>query len=412
MITPSRRQFCSSLTASVVPLTEQTKATASDATTFQYDYQRSGYEPEASPPRSGLGLKWKRNFGDDRLTTPAITKNAIYVGDEGGALYSVDRNGGASRWRWTDGDQVATPTVDKNTLYVSTGDTIVTAFDATDGTVLWRHTPQTFRPDVAAPIVLENSIYAGSKDGSVYAFDKATGDVRWQFETDNHFWGPIATDGRRIYCGNTAGNVYALAVDTGDLIWQSKLHWITGGITLVDETVYAMDYSGRLGAYDLATGDEKWTSESDDGIVWSAPAATGDIIVYGEQDKTFDSAGYQVYAVDAVDGSRRWTQSFDNPIQSSLVIAGDTTLFATGGGTVHALDLATGDQRWKRPIHEDVWATPVVLDETIYVGGANGTLYAFEERQFPSAPDIGLGGGLLALLVGGAYAAWRSRTDS
>ncbi|MFC7167779.1 PQQ-binding-like beta-propeller repeat protein [Halospeciosus flavus] len=88
------------------------------------------------------------------------------------------------------------------------------------------------------------------------------------------------------------------------------------------------------------TGDERWhhVLDADDNFV-VAGGTTDRSTVYVTE---FD--GF-VLALDAADGSVRWSRQFEDATRSEPVVAGDSLLVA-GEGTLYALDRATGETRW------------------------------------------------------------------
>lgn len=84
-----------------------------------------------------------------------------------------------------------------------------------------------------------------------------------------------------------------------------------------------------------------------------------------------------VYAVDAVEGTTQWGQTYTETEQAGPTAVADGTVLAAVRGGVVALDPATGDQRWSFQCRRESGLT--VADGTVYLVGVDGdrpTLYA------------------------------------
>ncbi len=150
----------------------------------------------------------------------------------------------------------------------------------------WPSSPrQTF--DRAYHVVIADGrlFFGSSADHQVHALDAATGEERWTFFTD----GPVrltpAVASGRVFAVSDDGCLYALDAATGTLAWKRRggpsdevvlgndrfvSAWTArGGPTIVDDDVYwAAGIWPTDGifvmAVDAATGERKWTNDSDD----------------------------------------------------------------------------------------------------------------------------------------------------
>ena len=87
------------------------------------------------------------------------------------------------------------------------------------------------------------------------------------------------------------------------------------------DSVYVRDYD-RLIAYSRATGDEQWTYSADEGSL-SLPSLVGNTLVVQENAR--------VHAIDAGDGSARWTGNFAPSQQPfSTIVARDGEVYLPG----------------------------------------------------------------------------------
>lgn len=168
-----------------------------------------------------------------------------------------------------------------------------------NGTAKWTKT--TWGPILAAAAVgSDETVYVGSFDGNLYALDPDDGATRWTFETGDHLVGSVglgenatgSTDA--IYLGSTDGRMYAVN-PKGELMWK----------------------------YD--TGDPIRSSPA----VGLGPRGEHAGIVY------FGSGNGKVYALNAIDGQRRW--SFDTSAgEADLRDRNDVNSIALGTKGVYA----------------------------------------------------------------------------
>jgi outer membrane protein assembly factor BamB len=90
--------------------------------------------------------------------------------------------------------------------------------------------------------------------------------------------------------------------------------------------VYAGAYDGKVAAFDLATGDEIWSQDTELRLV-AGPGFGADILVFG-----------------------------------------------TGDGDLIALEASTGEQRWRVPVGSEVLATPAVSQNVVVFRSVDGRL--------------------------------------
>ena len=249
------------------------------------------------------------------------------------------------------------------------------------------------------------------EDEMVACYDKATGRPVWQHRDAARFWesnagaGPRATPALghgRVYTLGATGIVNALDAATGAVAWSRNAASDTGAKTpgwgfagsplVVGDTV-VIATSGRLVAYDAATGTPRWFGPRDgggyssphlvtlggvpqvlllngkgatsvaprdgkvlwshawpgDGIVQPALTADGDVLL-GTGSGMGTGAGIIRLAV-AHGGAgwtavERWTSSGLKPYYNDFVVH-EGHAYGFDGSILASIDLATGERRWK-----------------------------------------------------------------
>jgi outer membrane protein assembly factor BamB len=184
-------------------------------------------------------LIWSHQVDDKVVGAPAYSNGAVYVGTNGGRVYSLGARTGRERWHAESFSRFgrreyfyATPAVAYGRVFLGNTDGTVYAYGATTGHLLWARQAGTYV--YTAPAVWRNIVYVGSWDGYFSAIDARTGDFRWRFHAPGGIMGaPTVLDGlvyfstygrftqrhlRRVASGPRG--TFALNARTGDLIWQ------------------------------------------------------------------------------------------------------------------------------------------------------------------------------------------------
>ncbi len=165
------------------------------------------------------------------------------------------------------------------------------------------------------------------------------------------------------------------------------------------DTVFVATKAGSVVALRLVDGDELWRVDVGDYIVRSTPA-------YG-LDTLFVAAGYDLLAINAQNGERRWSVPLrfagscspvldgdtlyvatqeghvsafaarsgeelwhyrnDNLLFGSPAVSGDRVMIADESGQVTALDTSSGREVWQKDVGEEVFATPAISDGVAFV---------------------------------------------
>lgn len=141
-----------------------------------------------------------------------------------------------------------------------------------------------------------------------------------------------------------------------------------------DGTVYVVGDGGHVYALDASDGSERWTTEvSSEYDVTTSPTVADGTVYVGTQHK-------RVFALDAASGERQWKSERLEPISGTAIA--DGTLFVTGRATLYALDAATGQTAWEGEPHGSYrYARPIVVDGVVYVAGESCTLLAYDAES-------------------------------
>lgn len=324
---------------------------------------------------------------------PIIPNDTVYavVGDGyEGYVYAINKDDGELLWEYeTGGVELSTPLYHDGVLYFGGRrfeegsippvefDGMLYALDAETGAEIW------LREDVAGdiidtpPAMKDGMLYVGSDDGNLYAVNAENGELEWQLSLGGVIKGSPAIVDDVLYVGKaqTLGHaVYAIDLEDESELWELETNeFVTNAPVVSGGTVYIADHLQTY-AISAAEGEAEWTYRFD-GIDPTPPTESTAAVRDGT---VFLTSGGGVSAVDAGDGSEKWSEGVSgagSPIPGGPVVAGD--ILYAAAQDLHALDTETGEELWTFD-DETVDTDPVVVNGTIYIGGWQG-VYALSE---------------------------------
>ena len=330
-----------------------------------YDAARSGYTPDATPPRGDVGARWlrtpvagKRTF---RTTPPVTDDRRAYVGTteevaddrQRGLVVAFDGRTGERVWR--------TPLSAEHVERVArTGETVLaatTSYDpsrsnlvalaASDGSERWRvELPSSPH---GGPITVDDRAYVTTRDGGLTAVS-LDGTREWDRQVaegeEYASTAPCASDSA-AFVGTDRGRLVAFALDDGRELWRSEVVTenhrprIQNTPTVVDGTVYATGTDYRVHAVDARDGTERWSTrllEKSYGNAIPSVAVVADTVYV-------NTIHGGLIALRRSDGRERWrTGEYGGNLPPAA--AGDLVLFPMSDGSVQAVD-SNGEEQWR-----------------------------------------------------------------
>lgn len=318
-------------------------------------------------------------------------------------------------------------------VFVGTSDHGLYAVRAGDGSILWRF--QTAGAVQSEPLydATNDVVYFGSDDDGMYCVRAADGSLVWRYKTGAEVQRkPVLVPrptGAILVFDNAADAVFAVDAVTGKTRWTHARTPALGlevsghaGVSYDHERVYAGFSTGRVVAYDIETGKERWPevdltavggpSEAEQQQYFdidSTPLVVGDrVFVANVTTGVFAldaTAGVQVWRRAEAEGVS-WLSYFHEPAHAgeggidvperSLVIAGSGT---TG---LWALDPRTGDVVWRRQGPQGTLAHPVQIAGALLVSSSKLGLFLFDAQQGLAIdgidPGTGFAGGAAAYM--------------
>lgn len=303
-----------------------------------------------------------------RLGVPALAGTAGCLGafaPAGAKIPGPDGAPDALRWAYeTAGDVRHPPAVTDDAVYVPSGQLFALGHDGTKRWSVETADGVTDTPEVADCVYfVDRRASWGRRDDAVRAVE-FDGSERWTFEPGGSV-DLLGVAGDRAYVNTTSDysapegfKLYAVNVDTGDREWTAEVG-APSEIAIRGDSVYVVsDRAVRAFATD---GHKRWERRVDADSL--AGVRRGTVVAGGLSSVT---------ALDADDGSDRWTVSDEDGAVTDTVVRGDT-VYVAEYDTVSALDFDGGDRRWRSAIHDGKhYYLGAVTDETVYTSGGEG----------------------------------------
>lgn len=268
---------------------------------------------------------------------------------------------------------------------------IDTEWTASPPVELWR---RAIGPGWSSFAVRGGLVYTQEQRGDdelVAAYDVSTGEPVWQHRDTARFWesnggpGPRGTPtlaGDRVYAFGATGILNALDAGDGGVVWSRNVasdlgaevpYWgFASSPLVVDDLLVIVAAAGRLAAYDLATGDPRWTGP-DGGQGYSSPH----LLTIDGVAQVVLLSGAGATSVAPADGTPLWQHAWGAGIvQPALAADGDLLINegdATGGLAIRRLAITHGTDGWGV---EERWTSrglkPYFNDFVVHEGHAYG----------------------------------------
>ena len=312
---------------------------------------QSGFPGCSGPTGSASGLFY---------TSPVLTKEIVFIGNDAGKVYALDKTNGTQRWPspFTSQEETAggglsgffsekknpaiigSPTLDDETLYVPSADQNLYAIDVTSGAKQWEF--QSGGAIWTSPLVTKDRIYLAAMDHMLYCLDKRSRAELWVFDAEGAIPSTPALAGETIYLGSLARKVFAVDADTGQQRWVFETSsWAWATPLVISDTVYVSEVDGILYALHTETGDQRWKFPQQDkiGKIQATPA-------YADGTLYLPSEDMNLYVLDAATGSQKWQFTASAALISTPVLVDDMLYLVGMDNKVYALDAESGAQKW------------------------------------------------------------------
>lgn len=204
--------------------------------------------------------------------SPTVAGGTVYA-PENVRLHAIDVESGEEEWMFeADGEFdfiEAPPTVTQEKIYVGNDNGLLWAIDRTDGSVEWQRQLQS-RTNHAASVG-DGVVFVGSHtsdDASVYALDAEDGEILWEFPLlAGPLRGAITISGGTVFA-DSGEYLYAIDAETSEEQWRfnhaSDEESRFSSPTVAEGVVYLAGNDRTLYGINTLTGEEEWRFEHDD----------------------------------------------------------------------------------------------------------------------------------------------------
>ena len=336
-----------------------------------------------SPLAEKLQLLWKRPATDGVVATAAIVADRVYVATLGGELLCLDRATGQEIWKYLSAKKVtpktfipgfqSSPAVTAESVFIGDEDGVFHAVGRKAGKKLW-----TFSTDaeiISSPIIVGRKVIFGSYDASLYCLNVVDGTLEWKFTAEDRINGSPSLAGKYTFVTGCDQNMRVIDIETG----QEEHHlaverFMIASPAVVGDLLYVGTHEGDFLAIDWRTRKIIWTYRDPkrESPYHSSAAIKDDLIVVGCQDK-------QVHAINRKTGQRAWVFPTRGQVDSSPVIVGQRVFVGSNDGNLYELNLDDGTLLWKFNTGRDLTASPAVGEGCLVIGSeaSDGAVYCF-----------------------------------
>lgn len=164
-----------------------------------------------------------------------------------------------------------------------------------------------------------------------------------------------AIDGTRVYVPLTDGTLTAADRDSGTLLWTVPAEVSLPPAPAGDAVITAGAH--RLAAYDVETGETRWTAALDAPPAWLAVADGLALVAVGDR----------VHARDTDTGRERWSQQLPGASHVPAAVSGGHLAVADVQGTISLFEGSTGRLLWRRAFPARIGALAMHGDR-VFVG--------------------------------------------
>lgn len=272
-----------------------------------------------------------------------------------GELVALDAASGRIQWRQrVEASIGGGPAVQDGTVYVVDRNAIGWAVRASDGKVLWQSTGNGSSSGVmgvAVPAVSAGKVVLPFHSGDMQVVDAATGLPEWSAQL----------------AGIRVGRAIAAIRD------------VTGDPVIAGNTLYGGTSSGRIVAFDMGSGTQKWSAR--EGANSPVVPAGGSVFAINDE--------AQLIRLDAATGGVIWRIELPYYTDAKIkrqerihahygpVLAGGRLFVASSDGVLRVYDPASGSLVGQGDIPGGAASAPVVAGRTLYVVSRTGQLHAF-----------------------------------
>jgi outer membrane protein assembly factor BamB len=318
-----------------------------------------------------------------------VNGGSVFVCSLDGTLTRLDEKDGRVEPVWTrkagTHQSLADLSFSEGKILVSTNDLFLWCYDK-DGELLWRKSLIECAYDGEYRIFLEQvagGAYFQSKltaaDGKVFfgtpsrftcGVDAETGEELWRSELGAAISVAPSYYKGRIYVGQQGGeeSFYCLDAKTGEKVWEQSIGWVWGSCNIAEDKVLVPCIDGYATCLDAETGAIVWRYRTNSSLC-TEPTINDGAVYFGGWDRFIN-------AFDLHTGEVKWSRFFKNGSDSGAMIAHEGHLyFPSPGSQFRCLDAETGDIEWSVHVEASIFnVTPAFHDNHVFASAMVGRM--------------------------------------
>lgn len=310
---------------------------------------------------------WTFKCEDEIRSTPAVSRDTVFIGAYDNNLYAIDAQKGSFRWKFPAADGIASsPYVYKDAVYIGSVDDNLYSIHFFSGRQNWHFTAQ--GPIYSSPRAKFDHVFFGSDDHHMYAVNTGSGRVAWKTDAYHPVRSSAHVTEDYVYFGTEGGYVFCLDL-AGEVKWQFQARRaVTSTPTVAEEMVLVGSMDNTVYALDVNSGWPVWRFRAKRPII-SSPVAQNGVVYIG-------SADGNLYAIEISSGRELWSFESGGQIASSPAIWQDAVYFGSTDGAIYSVDITRGRARWRFATGNMVISSPVIVDGVLYIGSVDHHVYA------------------------------------
>jgi outer membrane protein assembly factor BamB len=330
--------------------------------------------------------KWTFVSDANVISTPAVVKDMVIVGNQNGEVMALSLKDGKKKWSFATGGAVfSSPAVYKDEVVLGSGDGSIYNLDVRTGKQNWKTT--TGASVLGCPVISGDTVFIGGSDHNFMALNRKNGDVYWKF---NGLEGPVVSTpllyGPVAIFGAWDKHLYAVNRSNGQLAWK----W-NPGVQVVnfspascipvahDNVVYVVTPNRTISAIDIPTGATLWQDRGAR-VRESIGISEDGKYVYG---KTMQDT-IAAYATSRSPQRPAWLMfagfGYEH-VPSMLIEKGGQLFFGTRSGVVYSIDPKQQKVIWAHKIDNSMVNTVRVLDKNrLIVSTMDGKISLLETK--------------------------------
>jgi outer membrane protein assembly factor BamB len=376
--------------------------------------------------RGTLSSSWRIQTDGPFSSSPSLTGDAIYIGNNNGTLYAIQAQSGNVLWTFhTESPLMTNPLVihgsvivgegnqisyvaDDGRTQVGTSENAIIALDASSGRERWR--VQLAGTGMPTPALVDGVLVEHDGSGEVTGIDASNGHVLYK----THIGGaasmvsllPVGRH-RFVTTSVSPNSVWEIDGRSGKVIWQHGFDASASGMSdcppAGDGVRIFCDYAApgpgsdrahvgapateRLFALDAKTGALLWDRAYANGALpeWNEAAIP---LVYRRILYVGSSLAPQIAALDPSSGRTLWKTSVNGVVKGGLCGHGGAIYFGDYAGYLWALDAHSGRVIGVKNMHTSFnVGSPLIAGHTLIVGTNTGELLAVPLETIRTSHD-------------------------